>query len=46
MPLNKNKFKNIKVPYLDKREIANRERQTETVRITANAIISINYRFR
>ena len=44
MSLSDSKLRNIKAPYSGKREISDRDGLT--VRITANAIISFNYRFR
>jgi integrase len=44
MSLSDSKLRNIKTPYSGKREISDRDGLT--VRITANAIISFNYRFR
>lgn len=44
MSLSDNKLRNIKVPYTGKRELADRDGLT--ARITANAIITFNYRFR
>ncbi|WP_159820723.1 Arm DNA-binding domain-containing protein [Colwellia sp. 20A7] len=44
MSLSDNKLRNIKAPYTGKRELADRDGLT--ARITANAIITFNYRFR
>jgi len=44
MSLSDSKLRNIKAPYSGKREIADRDGLT--ARITANAIITFNYRFR
>ena len=44
MSLSDSKLRNIKSPYQGKREIAGRDGLT--VRITTNAVISFNYRFR
>jgi hypothetical protein len=44
MSLSDNKLRNIKAPNTGKREIADRDGLT--ARITANAIITFNYRFR
>ncbi|GAA6173540.1 hypothetical protein NBRC116592_32100 [Colwellia sp. KU-HH00111] len=44
MSLSDNKLRNIKAPYTGKRELADRDGLT--ARISANAIITFNYRFR
>ena len=44
MPLSDSKLRNIKAPYTGKTELADRDGLT--VRVTRNAIISFNYRFR
>lgn len=44
MSLSDSKLRNIKAPYTEKRELADRDGLT--ARITVNAIITFNYRFR
>ncbi len=44
MSLSNSKLRNIKAPYTEKRELADRDGLA--ARITANAIITFNYRFR